>query len=231
MRNHAVVVGVIVSLIGVIGLLVVKPTSQPDSARISNPLSSDTPIVKEPVRTASKAAQSIQAEVTSPPAPFDMNKTYIAILHTEKGDITIALNAKATPKTVENFVTLARRKFYDGTIFHRVIAGFMIQGGDPRGDGTGGPGYRFADEPFAGEYTRGTVAMANSGPDTNGSQFFIMHADTPIPKNYVIFARVTKGIEVVYAIATAPVIPSPSGEASMPVNPVRVKSVEIEEKQ
>ncbi|PIU73929.1 peptidylprolyl isomerase, partial [Candidatus Roizmanbacteria bacterium CG06_land_8_20_14_3_00_34_14] len=104
-------------------------------------------------------------------------KILTAVLHTEKGDMTVSLNTNDTPKTVNNFVTLAKKGFYNGTIFHRVIKGFMIQGGDPKGDGTGGPGYKFDDEPFTGEYTRGTIAMANAGPDTNGSQFFIMHAD------------------------------------------------------
>ncbi|MBI4252606.1 peptidylprolyl isomerase [Candidatus Uhrbacteria bacterium] len=154
-----------------------------------------------------------------------------ATLHTEKGDIVIALNSNATPKTVQNFVTLAKKDFYNNTVFHRTIKGFMIQGGDPKGDGTGGPGYKFDDEPFEGEYTRGTVAMANAGPNTNGSQFFIMHADYALPKNYVIFGKVTKGMDVVDQIATAPTAFSPSGENSKPVTPVKVKSVEIEEVQ
>ncbi len=137
------------------------------------------------------------------------------------------LSDKATPKTVENFVSLAKKGFYDGTIFHRTIAGFMIQGGDPKGDGTGGPGYKFDDEPFTGEYTRGTVAMANAGPNTNGSQFFIMHADINLPKNYVIFGRVVEGLNVVDAIATAPVTWSRGGEKSQPVEAVVVEKVEI----
>lgn len=156
------------------------------------------------------------------------NKRYSAELKTTAGDITITFNAQATPVTVNNFVSLARKDFYDGTVFHRVIRGFMIQGGDPRGDGSGGPGYKFDDEPFTGEYTRGTVAMANSGPNTNGSQFFIMHADSPsLPKNYVIFGTVTKGIEVVDAIAEAEVTRNWSGENSQPVNPVRILNVAI----
>lgn len=157
-------------------------------------------------------------------------KTYTAILHTADGDIEIALNSEMTPKTVENFVTLAQKHFYDGTIFHRVIKDFMIQGGDPTGTGMGGPGYKFADEPFAGDYNRGTVAMANAGPNTNGSQFFIMQAANPLPKNYVIFGQVTKGLDVVDQIADAPVTVSASGENSKPVTPVKVTSVEIIEK-
>ncbi|MFA6016690.1 MAG: peptidylprolyl isomerase [Patescibacteria group bacterium] len=157
-------------------------------------------------------------------------KKSIAIMHTEKGDITISLNTDQTPKTVNNFVTLAKKGFYNKTIFHRIIKGFMIQGGDPKGDGTGGPGYKFDDEPFTGEYTRGTIAMANAGPNTNGSQFFIMHADNPLPKNYVIFGKVTAGIDVVDKIAESPVTQSFSGEMSTPVSPVQILSVDIKEK-
>ena len=159
-----------------------------------------------------------------------MNKSYLAILKTTEGDITIQLNETETPKTVENFVSLARKNFYDNTIFHRVINGFMIQGGDPKGDGTGGPGYKFDDEPFTGEYARGVVAMANAGPNTNGSQFFIMHQNYPLPKNYVIFGHVASGMEAVDKIANAPVAANAFGEASKPINPVAVKSVEIIEK-
>jgi cyclophilin family peptidyl-prolyl cis-trans isomerase len=163
------------------------------------------------------------------PSTDTEQKNYSVTLHTDKGDIEITLNNNQTPKTVENFVTLAQKGFYDGTIFHRVIKGFMIQGGDPTGTGAGGPGYKFADEPFDGEYTRGTVAMANAGPNTNGSQFFIMHADVPLPKNYVIFGHVTKGLDVVDAIATAKVTMSNSGEESKPVTPVAVKTATVEE--
>ena len=158
------------------------------------------------------------------------SKKITAILYTEKGDITIALNTDQTPITVNNFATLAKKGFYNKTIFHRVIKGFMIQGGDPKGDGTGGPGYKFDDEPFTGEYTRGTIAMANAGPNTNGSQFFIMHTDNSLPKNYVIFGKVTKGIDVVDAIAESPVQSSFSGENSSPVTPVRILTIDIKEK-
>lgn len=161
---------------------------------------------------------------------IDKNKTYTATLNTTAGAIKISLNAAATPITVNNFVFLAKKNFYDNTIFHRVIKGFMIQGGDPKGDGTGGPGYKFDDEPFAGEYTRGTVAMANAGPNTNGSQFFIMHADYPLPRNYVIFGQVTEGLDVVDKIAEAEVAENIMGENSQPVEPVAVQSVEIVEK-
>lgn len=165
-----------------------------------------------------------------PKMVIDIAKIYSAILNTSEGKITVEFNAKDTPVTVNNFVSLARAGFYNNTIFHRVISGFMIQGGDPKGNGTGGPGYKFADEPITAEYLRGTVAMANSGPDTNGSQFFIMHKDYPLPKNYVIFGQVVSGIEVVDKIATAQVRQGFSGENSTPVNPVKILSVEITEK-
>jgi len=153
----------------------------------------------------------------------------LAILKTTKGKIMIELHAQDTPKTANNFITLAKKGFYDNTIFHRVMKGFMIQGGDPKGDGTGGPGYEFEDEEFKGDYMRGAVAMANRGPNTNGSQFFIMHQDYDLPKNYVIFGNVIEGMEVVDRIATAEVAMSAAGEMSKPVEPVVVQGVEIVE--
>ena len=160
---------------------------------------------------------------------IDQNKTYTAKMKTSAGEMEISLNAAMTPVTVNNFVSLAKKSFYDNTIFHRVIKGFMIQGGDPLGNGTGGPGYKFDDEPFTGEYLRGTLAMANSGPNTNGSQFFIMHDDYPLPPNYVIFGKVTRGLDVLDKIAEAPVTMSAMGENSQPVNPVKILSIEITE--
>lgn len=123
------------------------------------------------------------------------------VLETDKGTIRFNLLADEAPLTVSNFVFLAQKKFYDGLTFHRVEPGFVVQGGDPNGTGTGGPGYKFADEPVKREYKRGIVAMANSGPNTNGSQFFIMLADTPLPPQYTIFGEVTEGMDVVDKIA------------------------------
>ncbi|HOA12022.1 MAG TPA: peptidylprolyl isomerase [Candidatus Woesebacteria bacterium] len=170
------------------------------------------------------ATFSANQTLTKPAMMLDLNKTYLVTLNTNQGPITIELDTQNTPITSNNFVYLAEKGFYNNTVFHRVLDGFMIQGGDPRGDGTGGPGYHFDDEDFVGEYTRGTVAMANSGPNTNGSQFFIMHQDYQLPKNYVIFGHVVEGLEVVDAIATAPVEMSLSGEKSRPINPVVIKS-------
>lgn len=185
--------------------------------------------VSPPALTSSSApvAETQPKTLSMPTMQIDKSKTYIATLHTTAGDIVIQLDAKTTPITANNFVYLAEKHFYDNTIFHRVIKGFMIQGGDPTGTGMGGPGYTFKDEPFQGSYTRGTVAMANAGPNTNGSQFFIMQEDNPLPPNYVIFGHVTRGLDVVDAIANAPVEASPNGEMSKPVNPVTVESVTI----
>lgn len=151
-------------------------------------------------------------------------------MKTDLGDIRIQLFAQEIPLTVNNFVYLSQSNFFNNTIFHRIIKGFMIQGGDPKGDGTGGPGYQFDDEKFAGEYMRGTVAMANAGPNTNGSQFFIMHQDYQLPKNYVIFGQVVEGMEVVDKIAESAVTSNDFQEMSKPINPVSIKSVEIIEK-
>ena len=178
-------------------------------------------------REATQVTQIPQNEdMKKPKMTIDKTKKYTAVMKTSAGDIELALFADKTPTTVNNFVTLAKKNFYNNVIFHRTINGFMIQGGDPTGTGRGGPGYTFNDEPFDGEYTRGTLAMANAGPNTNGSQFFIMHKDTPLPKNYVIFGKVTNGLETVDKIAEAPV--ESNGET--PMNPIKILSVEISEK-
>jgi len=157
-----------------------------------------------------------------PDMTIDTKKKYTVTLKTTEGPIIVEMTPQETPITVNNFIYLAKIGFYDNTVFHRVIKGFMIQGGDPTGTGTGGPGYKFDDEPFEGEYTRGTVAMANSGPNTNGSQFFIMHEATALPKNYVIFGFVKEGLDVVDKIAEAPVKTSGPGEESKPLQPVKI---------
>lgn len=171
-----------------------------------------------------------KAEQTAPPEmEISPEKKYTAVFDTTAGSIVIELNAKETPKTVNNFVHLARKGFYNNTIFHRVIKGFMIQGGDPKGTGSGGPGYRIEDEPFTGEYVRGTIAMANTGaPNSAGSQFFIMHQDFDLPKSYVIFGKVKDGMGVVDTIATAETVED-GRENSKPKNPVTVKTVTITE--
>jgi peptidyl-prolyl cis-trans isomerase B (cyclophilin B) len=133
---------------------------------------------------------------------IDPDRRYIATIATDRGDIVIALDPARAPKSVNNFVFLARDGFYDGLTFHRVVDDFVIQGGCPEGSGRGGPGYRFDDEPVQGEYAAGAVAMANSGPNTNGSQFFICTVDDrhKLTKSYNLFGQVVKGMDVVGAI-------------------------------
>jgi cyclophilin family peptidyl-prolyl cis-trans isomerase len=139
-----------------------------------------------------------------PPAlQLDANKSYMATIRTEKGDVIIQLFSKTTPYTVNNFVFLAREGFYNGTIFHRVINNFMVQGGDPTSTGMGGPGYHFGDEfdPSLRHDKPGILSMANAGPNTNGSQFFITHVPTPwLDQKHTVFGEVVKGMDVVLSI-------------------------------
>ena len=142
-------------------------------------------------------------QLAPPSGALDTSKSYTAIFKTEKGDITVELFADRAPLTVENFVNLARAGFYDGTTFHRVINGFMAQGGDPTGTGTGGPGYQFGDEfhPSLRHDGAGVLSMANAGPGTNGSQFFITHGPTPhLDDRHSVFGKVTSGMDVVTSL-------------------------------
>jgi len=142
-------------------------------------------------------------QLAPPSGALDTSKSYTAIFKTEKGDITVELFADRAPLTVENFVNLARAGFYDGTTFHRVIGGFMAQGGDPTGTGTGGPGYQFGDEfhPSLRHDGAGVLSMANAGPGTNGSQFFITHGPTPhLDDRHSVFGKVTSGMDVVSSL-------------------------------
>lgn len=161
--------------------------------------------------TESPTDEDMPSPVTSPNASPQQsinlkNNMHTIILKTNLGDITFETYDADAPKTVQNFITLAQKGFYNNLIFHRVIKGFMIQGGDPNGTGTGGPGYSFEDElnPATDSskqgYKKGVVAMANAGPNTNGSQFFIMLEDTPLPHNYTIFGKVVSGQNVVDTI-------------------------------
>jgi cyclophilin family peptidyl-prolyl cis-trans isomerase len=165
----------------------------------------------------------------APEMVVDASKRYSATLHTNKGDITFDLLMADAPKTVNNFVFLAREGFYDGSPFHRIIKSFMIQGGDPTGTGRGGPGYRFADEKVQRRYERGIVAMANAGPNTNGSQFFICHGrnSESLPPNYTIFGKVSSGMDVVDVIAD---VATTGSERSTPAERITIDSVTIDEK-
>ncbi|HEX3724448.1 MAG TPA: peptidylprolyl isomerase [Nitrolancea sp.] len=170
---------------------------------------------------------------SSPPKmELDKSVKCEATLHTTEGDIVINLLSSEDPITVNNFVFLATQGFYNNVPFHRVIVNFMIQTGDPTGTGSGGPGYKFNDEPVTRDYTRGTVAMANSGPNTNGSQFFIVQADMTgrLQKNYTIFGEVTSGMDVVDKIANTPVTANSFGEQSKPTKQILIKSVDVTSK-
>lgn len=161
-----------------------------------------------------------------PPMIIDRDKRYTAEMVTTKGSITIALDPIAAPKAVNNFVFLARWHYYDGIVFHRIIPGFMLQGGDPEGTGRGGPGYRFEDElPAPGRYQVGSLAMANAGPDTNGSQFFIVSGPDGVglAPNYSLFGAVVKGLDVVAAIESA------GSRSGSPSEKVVIDSVTITE--
>jgi len=165
-----------------------------------------------------------------PPMTIDPGRRYSATLRTSEGDLIVDLLAEEAPKTVNNFVFLAREGYYDGVPFHRIIKDFMIQTGDPTGTGTGGPGYRFEDEAVRLRYTKGIVAMANAGPNTNGSQFFIVHGrEVQLPPSYTIFGRVGEGLDALDKIAETPVAPARGGERSRPQREVRLESVSIDE--
>ncbi len=172
---------------------------------------------------------------SNPPAmTIDQNKSYSAVIKTNYGDITVELFPKDAPLAVNNFVFLARQKYYDGVKFHRIVPGFVIQGGDPTGTGGGGPGYKFADETVTRDYVAGTLAMANAGANTNGSQFFITLSDLSgrLPKNYTIFGLVTDGSDVVKKMGNLPVKANPrmNGEVSLPTVDVHIVSITIQEK-
>ena len=169
---------------------------------------------------------------SSPPMTIDQDKEYVATIETNFGDIVVQLFPKDAPLTVNNFVFLANQGFYDGVIFHRVVKGFVIQAGDPAGTGAGGPGYTFADESVTRDYVAGILAMANRGPNTNGSQFFMTLADLKgsLPKNYTIFGQVTNGFDVVHKVGDVPVRAKvPGGEVSSPTADVHIDTITIKE--
>jgi len=172
---------------------------------------------------SSPQRRSFDAE---PPMCIDPAKRYTATMVTTKGTMTIALDPGAAPRTVNSFVFLARYHYFDGIVFHRVIPGFVLQGGDPTGTGTGGPGYRFADElPAPGRYEVGSLAMANAGPDTNGSQFFVISGSDGVrlPPSYSLFGKVVAGLDTVAAIDA---VGSRSGK---PTETVTIESVTVTE--
>jgi cyclophilin family peptidyl-prolyl cis-trans isomerase len=157
---------------------------------------------------------------------IDADKRYTAVISTSKGDITVALAPERAPRTVNSFVFLARNNYFDGLNFHRIIPGFVLQGGCPEGSGRGGPGYQFADElPPAGRYEVGSLAMANAGPNTNGSQFFIISGQDGVrlPPQYSLFGQVTQGLDVVQTINDL------GSRSGTPTEDVKINSVRITE--
>ena len=182
---------------------------------------------KAPTKNEEQTTTGKEQPMTkAPEMQIDKNKSYTAKIQTSKGDFELKLFPKEAPKTVNNFVYLAKKGFYDGTIFHRVIKDFMIQGGDPQGTGMGGPGYKFEDEINSIKLVRGKLAMANAGPNTNGSQFFIVTAqETPwLDGKHTVFGEVTKGLEVVLEIEKAE-----KDQNDRPTEEIALKKVTIEE--
>jgi cyclophilin family peptidyl-prolyl cis-trans isomerase len=198
--------------------------------------SDSQPSGQNPSSTSTQTSSNQKTWSQPPAMTIDTNKTYDAVIDTNLGKFTIELFAKEAPITVNNFVFLANHHFYDNITFHRVIKDFMIQTGDPKGDGTGGPGYSFQDElPPKHKYEPGIVAMANAGPNTNGSQFFICTGPQSEilnqSPNYTVFGKVVQGMDVVQKIASVPIGEStPDGAISKPKDPVYMKSVTIETK-
>ena len=191
-----------------------------------------TPAMLTPLAETVSLTPSLEVSPSPSASPLSSastakkNRMHQITLQTSVGDITFETYDADAPKAVDNFITLAKKGFYKNLIFHRVIKGFMIQGGDPSGNGTGGPGYSFEDElnpateSYKLGYVKGVVAMANAGPNTNGSQFFIMLKDTPLPHNYTIFGKVISGQEVVNAIGNVK-----TGASDRPVDSVTIKSI------
>jgi cyclophilin family peptidyl-prolyl cis-trans isomerase len=217
MKNSLIISLVIVISIALVVYALVFRSKMETKELVSDPLPTNTEVVSTP-----EVRENNQAVL---PAKKNMHNVTI---ETNKGVIVFETYDQDAPNTVKNFVELAEKGFYDDVIFHRVIDGFMIQGGDPTGTGSGGPGYKFNDEldpntPSGKEgYKKGVVAMANAGPNTNGSQFFIMLKDTPLPYNYTIFGRVIKGQEVVDAIGK-----TPTGPNDRPLDDIVMKNVTV----
>ncbi len=235
-KNIAIAVITIVLIGGGAWYMLSQPATPQDTNATAQDQSSITTQPTGQTQVKGSTAPDYQPQpLTNQPAASDtkspQNKTHVIIIKTNYGDIQFETYDADAPKTVENFLTLAKKGFYDGLTFHRVIAGFMIQGGDPSGNGSGGPGYTIPDENkpnsplYQVGYQRGIVAMARtSQPNSGGSQFFIMHQDYPLPPDYTIFGHVVKGIEVVDKIANVSV---GGPEKSTPLSPVKMEKVTV----
>lgn len=221
---------IIVGLVCVLGYYLFREnkTETVDSANLANLVNFQNST--ESYGTTTKNETPIMEDGSSTVNSIDNNKkSNMITIETNYGKIVLETYNSDAPNTVKNFTTLAQKGFYDGLTFHRVIKGFMIQGGDPNGNGTGGPGYKFADElnpntaSYKAGYRKGVVAMANAGPNTNGSQFFIMTENYPLPNAYTIFGKVVSGQEVVDKIANVE-----TGPNDKPISPVTMKSVTVD---
>lgn len=230
-RAVAGAVGIAVALGGVgFGLYSLLGSDEPAPAATPTP-PPDATLGVACGGTIPDAAAEEKAQFEEPPKlTIDEKKRFTARVETSCGRIVLELFADVAPRTVNNFMFLARSGFYDGLTFHRIAPGFVIQGGDPEGTGAGGPGYQFKDELDNDlKYEIGTLAMANAGPDTNGSQFFIIAGDdgTSLPKNYTIFGKVLRGMGVVEAINALPTVGGSGSDAEQPTQKVYIESVTI----
>jgi cyclophilin family peptidyl-prolyl cis-trans isomerase len=189
------------------------------AAQSQPPVQSQPPLSAAPAESAAPGAEGCP---TSAPGPLTAGETRDVTIETDLGDIVIAVEADLGPLAAGNFVALAECGFYDGTVFHRIMPDFVVQGGDPTGTGSGGPGYEFPNDPVSVPYERGVVAMANAGRDTNGSQFFIVLEDAGLPPDYSVFGRVSSGMEVADQISAGPSTGGQSGQALEPVTMNRV---------
>lgn len=214
------------ALVIIFGMLLLAACGGPEATPV--PTQTSIPTSTPTVIPTTEGETNIKQYSQPPPMTIEVDKRYVATINTNQGAIVIELFPKEAPTTVNNFVFLAKDGFYDGVIFHRVMKGFMIQGGDPVGTGTGGPGYKFEDEfvPSLVFDRPGILAMANSGANTNGSQFFITVVPTPhLNGRHTIFGRVLEGQDVADAISLVA-----TGAQDRPVQAVVIESIEIEEK-
>lgn len=202
----------------------VLPSVTPTPSASQTPATGCTYVPKADESTGQKGVQA------PPPFTLKTNKTYTATVETSMGSFTVKLLGKDAPCTVNSFVYLAKKHFYDGLTFHRIVKDFVIQGGDPAGNGSGGPGYTFNDE-LANSltYEIGTLAMANSGANTNGSQWFVVTGQqgVQLPKSYTIFGKVTKGLDIVLKIQDVPTVGGTGQDAQMPKDPITIEKITI----
>jgi cyclophilin family peptidyl-prolyl cis-trans isomerase len=204
-------------------------TSQPEITLPARPPSDYAGFIAQPTACDATAPEEIAPMVFTAPEDQALDGTIVAVIATSCGDITLELDPGIAPETVNSFVFLARAGYFDGTVSHRILPGFVLQAGDPTATGRNGPGYTIVDE-LPGDgfiYEKGILAMANSGPNSSGSQFFIMLDDAPLPPNYSVFGRVTDGFETLDRIVEIPLGPNSRGEVSVPLETLYLERVTI----